>query len=288
MSQPSSASVRTDSTNLNFGMNSVAPGEEQDEMSSMDCSRNDITFVNEPYTLWQLTAEDVKAKRLCIEHFSRRLVLDDSVNDMGLHDLHHSKQMQIATDKDGACGWHAVFGMPDLKRELHGVDARKRMAELLPVDFDELASKFEDGHAAFRGLRTSLWSEFAVPYYRHKLDPKSNPLEFNEQHYFRVTFDEPDYDQIREEGMDHHSKNESTAKDKVQARNMLESESRKLFHSDFEPVWTRFGVTASLLPAVKFDYLQPCGYLPFHRFDLFTNPNFFLRSIDDLNNRCYR
>ena len=150
--------------------------------------------------------------------------------------------------------WHAVFGKPNLSRKLHGVDARKRLAELLPVDFNALASMFEEGHAAFRGLRTSLWSEFALPYYKHLLDPELNPLEFNEQQYFRARFEESVYDAIREEGLDHHLQNERIATDKKEARNMLWSESRNLFHSDFESVWTVFGVKASLLPDVDCNY----------------------------------
>ena len=253
MSQPSSGDVRTDSTNGNFRLSSLAQGKERDE-GSMDCSGDDRAFTNESYTLWQLTAEDIQAKRLIIEDFGRRLLLDDSVNDIELLDLHDSKQLQIATAGDGACGWHAVFGEPNVSRKLHGIDARKRMAELLPVDFDVLVSMFDAGHAAFRGLRTSLWSEFALPYYKHLLHPESNPLEFNEQEYFRMTFEESLYDTIREEGLNHHLENERITQDKEEARNMFWAESRNFFHSDFESVWTVLAVKASLLPDVDCNY----------------------------------
>ena len=86
MSQPSSGDVRTDSTNGNFRLSSLVQGKERDE-GSMDCSGGDRAFTNESYTLWQLTAEDIKAKRLIIEDFGRRLLLDDSVNDIELLDL---------------------------------------------------------------------------------------------------------------------------------------------------------------------------------------------------------
>ena len=90
----------------------------------------------------------------------------------------------IATDADGACAIHAVFGSPNAKRELYCIDARQLIERLIHKPLEAIRNQVSchaNSKQALEDIETSIWEDLILP--SLKTEDEAVP-ETNEQHIF--------------------------------------------------------------------------------------------------------
>ena len=117
---------------------------------------------------------DVRDQTLELELLHNVIVIGDGDHDMkcrAVMSFQGKRCASLKTNDNGACAAHSVFASPGVHQELFHPEARKLVGELLGTSLSELRVKLGENHQFLRAVVTSLWSEFAEPWFPELANP---------------------------------------------------------------------------------------------------------------------
>jgi len=162
----------------------------------------------------------------------------------------HRLARRIATNGDGACALHSVFGTPDDEKELFFKNARKTMSDYLQQPWSAVEAALPNTLAI--AIQSNLWTGFLLPVLRYYDDDVSVRQSLTkEQEIFAQLLDRPGYEFLRQRAKERYAHNCESQRAKDVARTVLLQEAPNVFKVGYvEYVWEPLALQKNLLPAL--------------------------------------
>ena len=214
------------------------------ETSSSGRSSEDADPHDAILRIWRLHRKERENNAITLTQAPVRLSVDDAdAVDPIVRNLEGRHFFTAATNGDGACGVHAVFGKPAHGGELRAHHARRIIRRHLDIPLRELREKININlRGMMQMVEASIWGEFVLPCLQgHQLT--------NEADIFRDNFEQSSCDLLRQQALEQHAANQESHRAKTEARNLLLQQLRPLFVPAVgEVLWTPLAIKRGILP----------------------------------------
>ena len=203
-------------------------------------------YVVEPHIIG-LT--DVRDDTLRIERKNNVIVIDDGDGKCQAAMCLEGKRCAVVkTNDNGACAVHAVFGSPGIGRELYHPHARELIGELLGTSLSELKSKLGEEHQFLQPVMTSLWSEFAEPWFAELGNPEQAAHAGKEAMMFMQELYRREPVRGYAKAQTRYNVNSASKRKKAQCVAELKIASRSIFRLDLEAsFWRPYAINGRII-----------------------------------------
>ena len=205
---------------------------------------------------WQLSKAELRDNAVHISDERWRLVLDSGdVVPEGIRSIHgeHMTWHEVQTNGNGACGLHAVFGVPSDQRELEHWDARGLARELLGTPFALLRQQLGAQSEILTTVEAKIWEDFVLP----DLEEEDVNRLTREVRIFATLFRGASYKDVRDKALRRRAENVQSGQAKDCAKEVLYVQLREIFTLALgEQVWSPLATQRGLLPGGMQGFLR--------------------------------